>query len=112
MIATRRLHALNHGRLRIWLIHHGQEAKNATYLVAIVAAFLAVSHFDYQDQVEAEKAARRDVAEQLRQEKAARALPRTTFVIEAATPAEAQLRLAQIAGDADAERYRLWTVNK
>lgn len=109
---TRALRAFNKGRLRIWLIHHGQEAKNAAYLVAIVSAFLTVSHFDYQDAIAAEKSARETVAEELRQERLARTLPRTTFVIEAATPAEAQRKLAIVAGDADADRYRIWSVTK
>lgn len=109
---TRAIRAFNKGRLRIWLIHHGQEAKNAAYLVAIIAIFLTVSHYDYQDAIAAEKSARAGVEESLRQEKVARTLPRTTFVIEAATPAEAQRKLAIVAGDADADRYRLWSVTK
>ena len=52
------------------------------------------------------------LAEELRQERLARTLPRTTFVIEAATPAEAQRKLAIVAGDADADRYRIWSVTK
>lgn len=106
---TRALRGFNKGRLRIWLIHHGQEAKNAAYLVAIVAAYLSVSHFDYQDAIAAEKSARETVAEELRQERLARTLPRTTFVIEAATASDAQSKLAQIAGDADVMRYQLRT---
>lgn len=112
MNATRRLHALNSGRFRVFWLHHGQEAKNAAYLVAIVAIFLTASHMDYQDAVNAEKAARADVEQQLRQERIARALPGTVYIIEAATPAEAQSKFARIAGGADAERYRLWSVTK
>lgn len=107
---TRRLRALNGGRLRVWWLHHRRDAIGAAQLTAIVAIFLIVGHFDYQDQINAEKAAHRDVAEALRQERIARTLPRTTYIIEAATPAEAQSKLAQIAGDADAERYRIWAV--
>lgn len=105
---TRRLRSLNGGRARIWWVHHGREAIRAIQLVAIVGLFLAASHFDYTDAIEAEKAAREDVAEQLRQERIARRLERITFVIEASTPAEAQAKLAIIAGDADTQRYRLW----
>ena len=109
---TRAIRGFNKGRARIWWLMHGQEAKNAAYLTAIVAIFLTVSHMDYTDQVNAEKAARADVAEQLRQERIARALPGTVYIIEAATPAEAQSKFARIAGGADAERYRLWSVTK
>lgn len=109
---TRALRGFNKGRARIWWIHHKRDAIGAAQLTAIVAIVLTVGHFDYQDQIDAEKAAREDVAEQLRQERAARALPGTVYIIEAATPAEAQSKFARIAGGADAERYRLWSVTK
>lgn len=107
-----RLKRLNGGRARVWWVHHGREAIRAAQLTAIVALYLAVSAFDYQDQLAQAEADRAAVAESLRQERIARGLPRTTFVIEAATAAEAQIRLAQIAGDADAQRYRLWSLTK
>ena len=106
---TRAIRSINKGRARIWWLMHGQEAKNAAYLVAIVSIYLAVSSSDYRDQVAQAEADRDNVAEQLREERAARGLPRTTFVIEAATPSEAQSKLAQVAGDADAMRYQLRT---
>ena len=109
---TRAIRGFNKGRLRIWWIHHRRDAIGAAQLTAIIAIVLLVGHFDYIDQIEAEKSARRDVIEQLRQEKAARGLARTTFIIEASTPAEAQEKLAIVAGDADAQRYRLWTATK
>lgn len=107
---TRAIRGMNKGRWRIWAVHHGREARNAAALVAIVSLYIAASSFDYRDQIAQAEAARADVAEQLRQERIARSLPRTTYIIEAATPAEAQTKLAQIAGDADAERYRIWAV--
>lgn len=102
-----RLKALNKGRARVWWVHHGTTAVRTMQIVLLAFSFLAVSTWDYQDQLEAERAMHRDVAEQLRQEKLARTLQRTVFVIEAATPAAAELKLAEIAGDMDVERMKL-----
>lgn len=103
---TRRLKSLNHGRARVWWIHHGQEAKNAAYLVAIVSIFLTVSHFDYADQVAQAEADRDAVAEQLRAERAAKRLPRVAWVIESSDPG-VQMSLAEIAGALDVERAKM-----
>lgn len=103
---TRAIRSLNHGRLRIWAIHHGQEAKNAAYLVAIVAIYLAVSSSDYRDQVAQAEADRDNVAEQLRAERAAKRLPRVAWVIESSDPG-VQMSLAEIAGALDVERAKM-----
>ncbi len=107
---TRAIRGFYQGRLRVWCMSHGQQFRLAIALVALVLAFGLAGKWDYEDALAAEKAARENVAEELRQERIARSLPRTTYIIEAATPREAQSKLAQIAGDADAERYRIWTV--
>ena len=103
----KRLHALNAGRLRIWWLTHRQDAVRAAQLVTLVALFLTASSMDYQDQLDAERAAKDAVAEQLAQDRAARELPRVTFVIDAASVAEAKKRLAEIEGAAMAERYAM-----
>lgn len=102
----RRILGFNGGRARIWWVHHGQQAVRALQLIALICAYLAVSTFDHQDQLEQERSARAAATEALRQERAARGLPRTTFVIEAKTPQEASLKLAEIAGDLDGWRAR------
>ncbi|MBL0142625.1 MAG: hypothetical protein IPP91_11130 [Betaproteobacteria bacterium] len=102
-----RIRGLNRGRLRVWWITHRQDAIRAAQLVALVGCFLAVSAFDCQDQLDMERAAREDAQAQLAAERSARALPRLTFVIDARTPAEAQVRLAEIASDADVQRLNL-----
>lgn len=101
----KRLRSLNAGRARIWWLTHRHEAKRAAQLVTLVALFLVASSMDYHDQLEAERAAKEAVAEQLASERSARGLPRVTFVIDARTPAEAKLRLAEIEGASMAERY-------
>ena len=106
---TRRIRALNGGRARIWWVHHGREAVRAAQLVAIMAAWLLVSHFDYQDQLDMERSARTEA--EVQAEAATgfrRKLPRVTFVLDARTPEELQLRLAEIAGQLDGERANAW----
>jgi len=104
---VKRLHALNAGRARIWWLTHRQDAVRAAQLVTLVALFLTASSMDYQDQLDAERAAKEAVAEQLARERAARELPVISFVIDARTPAEARMRLAEIEGAAMAERYAM-----
>lgn len=106
---TRRIRALNSGRARIWWVHHGREAKNALALVCLVACYLIASTMDHQDQLDAEKSARDEVAATLAAEREARGIPRIAFVIEASSPKEAALKLADIEGAAMAERYKLWS---
>lgn len=103
---TRAIRSINKGRARVWWIHHGQEAKNAAYLVAIVSIFLTVSHFDYADAIAAEKSAREEVEAQLAMERAAKRLPRVAWVIESSDPG-VQMSLAEIAGALDVERAKM-----
>lgn len=101
----KRLRSLNAGRARIWWLTHRHDAKRAAQLVTLVVLFLTASSMDYQDQLDAERAAKDAVAEQLAQERAARGLPRVTFVIDAKDIPAARMRLAEIEGAAMAERY-------
>lgn len=103
---TRAIRSLNKGRARVWWVHHGREAIRAAQLTTLVACFIAVSSFDYQDQLEQERAAHAAVRQQLDEERAARGMPRTAWIIDATTPRKASERLAEIAGDLDAWRYR------
>lgn len=103
----KRLRSLNAGRARIWWITHRQDAVRAGQLVTLVLLFLTASSMDYRDQIDAERAAKDAVTEQLAQERAARGLPRVTFVIDAKDIPAARMRLAEIEGAAMAERYGL-----
>lgn len=103
----RLLHRLTHGRLRVWWLHHGREARSAACLVTLVGCYLFASSMDYQDALATEQLARERAVEQLAQERAAHGLPKITFVIAASTPAQAQERLAEIAGEADMIRHQM-----
>jgi hypothetical protein len=104
---TRAIRSLNKGRLRVWWIYHRQDAIRTLQLAAIVLLFLVASSMDYRDQVAAERAAHEAVREQLRDERAARGHSRTVYLIEAATPEAARMKLAEIAGEIDLERAKL-----
>lgn len=101
-----RLHAIFSGRLRIWWLHHGREARAAASLMALVGLFLFASSMDYQDALDAETAARHEAELRLAELKALHGVPKTAIVIEARTAKEYGLRLADIANDLDIERWR------
>lgn len=106
---TKNIRALNGGRFYVWWMSRSRrrDLVVAVQLLLLVAAFLAVSHWDYQDQLAQEKFAKEDVQRILAEERRARDLPATVWLIEAKTPEAAQVRLAQIAGQLDMERAKL-----
>lgn len=106
---TRTIRSLNQGRYRIWWLTRSRrrDLVVALQLLFLVAAFLAVSTWDYQDQLEQERYAKEDVSRILAEERKARELPRTVYVIEAATPQQVAEKLAGIAGELDNERAKL-----
>ena len=105
MTVNKRIRSINGGRARIWWLHHGREAVRALQLITVIALFLFASTMDYRDQLEQANQAREVAARRLNQERISHGLPRTTFVIEAATPDDARKRIAEIAGDLDTWRY-------
>lgn len=98
---------LGKGSIRVWMLTHGEQAKLALMGITMVALYSLVSHWDYQDALLAEQMAHDQAKRALAQEQKARTLPATVFVIEAATPQQAQEKLAKIAGDLDLERFRM-----
>lgn len=111
---TKRLRALNSGRLRVWWVCHREQVRNHAALAAILGLWMLQSHFAYQDDLDLERAAREAVTRQ-RDDLQKRVedmgtfsqtFPRVAFVIEARDRAELDLRLAEIAGDLDAARAR------
>lgn len=103
----RTIKAMGRGKLRVWWLTHRHQAILALQVVFVVWAYLIASTMDYNDQVAAERAAKEQVARTLQDERNARTLPSTVWLIEAQTPEKAQQRLAQIAGQLDMERAKL-----
>lgn len=106
---TKNIRALNGGRFYVWWVSRSRrrDLVVALQVAFVVAAFLAVSTWDYHDQLAHERFAKEDVQRILEEERRARELPRTVYVIEAATPQQVAEKLAGIAGELDAERGRI-----
>lgn len=102
-----RLHALNAGRARIWWVTHRNDAIRASQLVAIVALYLVASTMDYRDQLEAERMAKEEAQLRLVEERMLHGVPNPAIVLDARTAERFGLRLAEIAGGLDTERYGL-----
>ena len=98
---TRAIRGFNKGRARVWWVHHGRDAMAAASLMAIVAIFLLVSHWDHQDALAAERAARAKLEAQFPTEQYGPPLPPTVFILEARDGAELDMRVAEIIGDLD-----------
>lgn len=103
----KRLHSLNAGRFRIWWVTHRHDAIRASQLVAIVALYLVASTMDYQDQLDAERLAKEEAQLRLVEERALHGIPNPDIVLDARTAERYGLRLAEIAGGLDSERYGL-----
>lgn len=103
---TRAIHRMTSGRLRVWCMSHGQQFRLAIALVFLVLAFGLAGKWDYEDALEQARADKRAVAETLRQERAAKSLPRVAWVIESSDPG-VNASMAEIAGALDGERARL-----
>lgn len=106
---TRTIRSLNKGRARVWWATHRQEAIRAAQLTTLVALFLTASTLDYQEQLDQERAALAAAREQLRDIAGTYGppVPPTVFVIEARTPAELEMRLAEISRDLDVARSEM-----
>lgn len=104
---VRPLKTLGKGRVRVWMLTHGEQARLALLGCTMVALYSLASHWDYQDALMAEQMAHDQAKRALAQEQKARTLPATVFVIEADTPDKAQEKLARIAGNLDLERLKM-----
>lgn len=105
---TRRIRALNRGRVGVWWVTHRRDAIHAAQLMALVGLWLTASAFDYQDQLDAERTRRARAEAQLAAvaEQFGPPAPPTVFVVEARSPEELQRRLVEIGQDLDEWRWK------
>lgn len=104
---TRTIRALNKGRLAVWWVTHRQDAIRASQLTTLIVLILLAGRFDYEDQLDAERAKTAKAVSQLA-EVAGRygpPIPPVVFVLEARTPRELELRLADVVNAAERTRY-------
>lgn len=104
---TKSLRGAFSGRLRVALITHRRDFIGALSLVALVGCYLLVSHWDNDDRLREERSARKHAEAALQDATAYASVPKVTFIIQAGTPRELSLRLAEISGHLDAARMEL-----
>lgn len=99
----RKLKTLAGGNVYIWWVTHRHEARMAALFLILSALF--VGYYEFRlTAVQAEKSALQNA---LGDERAARVLPSTVYVLEASTVGKAQEKLARIAGELDVARYQM-----
>lgn len=99
----RKLHALAGGRARVWWLTHRHEARTAGLFLILSALFVGYSEV----RLFAERGEKNELVKMLGDERVARVLPNTVYIIEAATVSKAQEKLARIAGELDVARYEM-----
>lgn len=95
------------GRLRVYLLTHGKEVRNAIALCSIVLAFIAGLFVRHHEELHNERQAHEQAKRKLAAEQAARTSPPIMYLIEAETIEEAQIKLARVAGQLDMERAKM-----
>lgn len=91
------------GNAYVWWLTHRHEARVAGLFLILSVLFVGY----YEVRFEIERVEKGELVKLLSDERAARALPNTVYVLEAATVTKAQEKLAKIAGDLDMARYEM-----
>lgn len=76
-------------------------------MLALVVSLLLLRHTELQE-LEDQLAASQDELTELQLTAAMQTFPPLVFMLEARTPEELHNKLSSIAGEVDAERYKLW----
>lgn len=97
----RKLKMIADGNVYIWWATYRHEARTAALFVILSVLFVGYSEF----RTMAEKTEKEALQNMLKDERASKMLPNTVYVLEAGTIAQAQQKLARIAGDLDVARY-------
>lgn len=104
----RKLRRIWSGKFRVWCITHGHRFRLVWLMLVLLCLFLLAGYLDWRDMEERVRTHKKR-ADHLQQEQdVMKGLPKTVFVIEAATPDELALKLARIAGDLDAQRMEMY----
>lgn len=100
----RRLRKLWDGKFHIWCLTHGHRFRLVGLVLVLLGLFLLAGYFDWQDLHGKAERYRKRVEMLQREKEVANQLPKTVFIIEAATPDELMVKMARIAGDLDVQR--------
>lgn len=99
----RKLKTIAGGGVYIWWLTHRHEARTAALFLILSALFVGYSEL----RLFAERGEKNELVKLLSEERSARALPNTVYILEAPTVTKAQEKLARIAGDLDLARYEM-----
>lgn len=103
---TRRIRGINGGRARVWWVCNRQDVRNHALFAAVVGLWLLASHFDHQDALNAERAARESAEARAVQvdEWFGPPAPPVVILLEARNRGELDNKLIEIAGYLDVQR--------
>lgn len=99
----RKLKTLVGGNVYIWWLTHRHESRVAGLFLLLAVLFVGFSEW----RLAVERGEKDELVKLLSDERAARVLPNTVYILEAATVTKAQEKLARIAGDLDLARYEM-----
>ena len=99
----RKLKTIAGGGVYIWWLTHRHEARTAALFLILFALFITF----YESRLFFERGEKNELVRMLSDERAARVLPNTVYILEAPTVTKAQEKLARIAGDLDLARYEM-----
>jgi len=103
----RKLRRMWRGKFRVWCITHGHRFRLIGLMLVLALLFLLMGYFDWRELYNRAET-HRQRAEYLQQEQdVMKQLPKTVYVIEAATPEELMKKMSRIAGELDYERYKM-----
>lgn len=103
----RRLRRMWGGKFRIWQLTHGHRFRLFGLVFVLICLFLLVSYLDWRDMEERVRSHKQRADMLQRDHEVMRQLPKTVFIIEAATTDELMDKMARIAGELDAQRYEM-----
>lgn len=103
----RRLRKLWGGKFRIWQLTHGHRFRLFGLMLVLLCLFLLAGYLDWRDMEERVRTYKQRADHLQREQDVMKQLPKTVFIIEAATPDELMSKMARIAGELDAQRYEM-----
>lgn len=103
----RKLRRMWSGKFRVWCVTHGHRFRLFWLMLVLLCLFLLTGYFDWRDMEDRVRTHKQRADYLQREQDVMKQLPKTVFIIEAATPDELMSKMARIAGELDAQRYEM-----